>query len=659
MSQSCHDGGEKAPVPVSGKRVLLVGNPNVGKSVIFSHLTGKYVIVSNYPGTTVGISSGRGTFGVDCQVVDTPGVNSLVPRSEDERITRDILSEVGDKVVVQVADAKNLRRALLITSQLAEMELPCVLVLNMWDEAQQRGIRLNARRLSQILGIPVVPAVAVEKKGIAELKRKLKEAAKPSFRVKYDKEIEQAISRLEALLPALPLPRRAAALMLLSGDESFKKRVSLLLSQQEWRSIEEVIFQLQSRYARSLGYLITRRRLETAKALLTQVSSAGAQAAFSWSEALGRWSSHPLAGIPILFLVLFVFYKLVGQFAAGTLVDFMEEVVFGQYVNPWAASLFQLVPWTLLQELFVGKYGLITVGLTYAVAIILPIVLLFFLLFGIIEDGGYLPRLSIMANEFFKRIGLTGKAVLPMVLGLGCGTMAILTTRILDSRRDRIIATLLLALAIPCSAQLGVILAMLSGVSGQAVLLFLGILLLQLFLVGFLASKVIPGERSDFIQEIPPIRLPQLSNIFFKTLARVRWYFTEAVPLFLLGTFILFVLDKVGALAVLERGGAPVVRDWLGLPVEATSAFIMGFLRRDYGAAGLFALSQKGLLDTTQILVSLVTITLFVPCIAAFMVIMKERGWKVGLAVVGFIFPYALFMGGLLNLALRTLGVKL
>jgi ferrous iron transport protein B len=292
-------------------------------------------------------------------------------------------------------------------------------------------------------------------------------------------------------------------------------------------------------------------------------------------------------------------------------------------------------------------------ALTYSIAIVLPIVGTFFIAFGILEDSGYLPRLAIMVNRVFRVMGLSGKAVLPMVLGLGCDTMATLTARILETKKERIIVTLLLALGVPCSAQLGVILGMLAGVSARATAIWVGVVIGTIFLIGILAREIVPGESSDFILELPPIRLPQLSNVVLKTIARIEWYLREAVPLFILGTLVLFFFDKLGLLLWLEEIASPIVVGFLGLPVRATEAFLVGFLRRDYGAAGLFMLARAGELTPLQVVVSLVTITLFVPCIANFFIIIKERGWKTAIAIVSFIFPFAFLVGGLLNFFLH------
>ncbi|MDH4247080.1 MAG: ferrous iron transport protein B, partial [Deltaproteobacteria bacterium] len=312
--------------------------------------------------------------------------------------------------------------------------------------------------------------------------------------------------------------------------------------------------------------------------------------------------------------------------------------------------------------LLLGDYGLISMGLSYAFAIVLPIVGFFFIMFSVLEDSGYLPRLAVMLNRVFTLMGLNGKAVLPMILGLGCDTMATMTARILTTPKERVIVTLLLALGVPCSAQLGVILGMLAGLSTWALAWWLGTVMGVMLLVGALAARVLPGRSGDFVLEIPPLRLPQLLNLVIKTLARVEWYLKEVVPLFLMGTLLLWVLHRLEVLAALEQVTAPLVQNWLGLPAKATEAFLIGFLRRDYGAAGLYALFQGPLSSGNpsvaveiQVVVALVTITLFVPCVANLLMIIKERGWRTAVWMTGFIFPFAFFVGGVLNHLLRGL----
>jgi len=650
--------GDGFPEPIP--RILLVGNPNVGKSVIFSALTGKYVTVSNYPGTTVEVSRGNARLlGRRWQVVDTPGVNNLVPHSEDERVTRDLLMEEEGGRVIQVADAKNLRRALMITLELCEMGLPHMLVLNMEDEARNAGIRIDTKLLSEILGVPVVTTVATRKKGIDKVIQELDNMRPGIDSTRFSRDIEDAISTMEELLPQGPLRKRALAVMLLSGDESLSGWLNSRVAEEKVEKIGTICRNLQKAYGEPLAYVINRQRLARVDEIVEEVLEKEPPPPGKLSERLGDICMHPVWGLPILAMVLLALYFLVGYVGAGILVDLMEEEVFEKVIVPLAHYMVSWIPVELFRDALVGQYGMVSMGLTYAFAIVLPIVGTFFLAFGVLEDSGYMPRLAVLANRTFRVVGLSGKAVLPMLLGLGCDTMATLTARILDTRRERILVTLLLALGVPCSAQLGVILGMLGGLSHKAVLLWAGVVLGTMVFVGYGASKVLPGEEGAFVLEIPPMRVPQLKNILMKTLARVEWYLREAVPLFILATFILFLLDKLELLSLIQRLGRPVVVSWLGLPERATEAFLVGFLRRDYGAAGLYSLARDGLMDSHQILVSLVTITLFVPCVANLLLIAKERGWRTALVMLGVIFPVAFAVGGILAALLRHTGWRL
>ncbi len=641
------------------EKVILIGNPNVGKSVIFNYLTGKYVTVSNYPGTTVEVSIGTlVAHGKKLQVLDTPGVNSLIPMSEDEKVTRDILLKEPKSYLIQVMDTKNIRRGLLISLQLLEMGLPFLVLLNMWDEAKSRGIEIKTQTLSEILGTPILKTVATRKKGLEKIKENLTSHPLSSIPINYPEAVERGISQIIPFLPEVSLSRRSLALMLLSGDESLADWLHRNLSEEDILQIEKIRQETQAHFADPIGYLINQARLRKADELLPQVMGLRGEAPKSVASFLGNLSIHPFWGVPVLLLILWMTYEFVGVFGAQTSVKFLEETVFGKWLLPPLTRLFErFIPIPFFQELFIGPYGVITMALTYAIAIVLPIVGCFFLVFGLMEDSGYLPRLAVMTNQVFKKMGLNGKAVLPMVLGLGCDTMATMTTRILDTEKDRTIVTLLLALAVPCSAQLGIILGMFASLPALYFLAWIFMIAGILILVGYLASRVIPGESSDFILEIPPLRIPLLSNVVVKTLARMEWYLKEAVPLFILGTLILFGLHKTNLLALLEKAATPLVVHWLGLPAKVTEAFIIGFLRRDYGAAGLFVLAKGGQLDAHQILVSLVTITLFLPCIAQFFMMIKERGVRKALWISAAVIPIAFAMGGIVNFLLSIFGI--
>lgn len=627
---------------VSTGTAVLVGNPNVGKSVLFKNLTRRYVTVSNFPGTTVEIARAKANFdGRSIEIVDTPGINDLAPRSDDARVTRNLLDEHSDSTIVQVADAKNLRRALLLTLQLAELERPMVLVLNMLDELEERGGRIDARRLSETLGVPVAQTVAPRNQGTDQVIRALSQARVP--KIKPPPEPEQEYDRYRA-------------------------------------------------------------RLEQVNEILRDCYSVEEPTKASFPVRLGFWAMHPVRGLALLALVLFGVFWFVGLFGAGTLVDALEVGVFQQRLNPLAIRAVDAVlpfphqhtvetvtletglpvtPVTdvplvdfeqqalapgyelmtdqplgwfqeslrFVHDLLVGEFGTITMALSYAFAIVLPIVTTFFLVFSVLEDSGYFPRMAILLNRQFRIMGLNGKAVLPMILGLGCDTMATMTTRILETRKERIVTTMLLALAVPCSAQLGVLLAMMAQLSPAGALVWVLLVIGVIISVGWLTARLFNGDSSEFILEIPPMRRPQAGNVLAKTFTRLNWYLHEVIPIFVIGTAALFVLDRFAILDLISSAGTPLVTGWLGLPPEMASAFLIGFMRRDFGAVFILdaATGPDAVLSAHQILVSMVTITLFMPCIANFLMIAKEHGVRVALGMAAFIFPFAFFVGGSLN----------
>jgi ferrous iron transport protein B len=748
--------------PRLSKKAVLVGNPNVGKSVIFRLLTGSYVLVSNFPGTTVEVSRGRMQLaGTNYEVVDTPGVNSLVPQSEDERVACEILLREKPDVIIQVADAKNMRRTLLITSQLAEFGIPMVLVLNMIDEAEERGIEVDSKGLSDFFAIPVVETVAIYSRGRRQLLNAIQNAGQPPRNVLPEYDLG---SKITESVRGLSAPSLLSIEWLAEGDRELAGTIAASFGTksfaqlQEWRERARTaghgnpthdIAEIRNRLLDQSVARFKRKR----EGRFVEESSAGKKfwfwmlisglLLFLWNEiggflrtrtpfsvildAAGNWVDAALGagyfgagllrgillgekvhgrltsglvpetihfmlliapviiplgmllsrsrafvhefgimtrrastGIPILLGVLVLLYEFVGYTGAQTLVGLVEHVLFGQHLIPLIRNV---LPPGFVSELIAGRYGIVSMGLTYAIGIVMPVVGTFFIAFGLLEDSGYLPRLSILSDRLMRLMGLNGKAVLPMVLGFGCGTMATMSTRILSSKRERLIAILLLALGIPCSAQLGVMLGIAAGFSQKATLTVMGVVASQLLLVGFLASRLIRGRPSEFIFEIPPIRIPQFKNVALKTWYRVQWYLKEAVPLFLVGTLALFILDTVqiqgrSLLDWTQSGMAPLLSGLLHLPKEAAGIFLLGFLRRDYGAAGLYDLARKGLLTGQQVVVSMVVITLFVPCLASFLVIIKEQGWKRALAITGFIVPFAIGVGAVLSWVLRTFNIQ-
>jgi ferrous iron transport protein B len=641
------------------RTIAIVGNPNVGKSVLFNVLTGKYVTVSNYPGTTVEISKGKSMInGREYQVIDTPGMYSLLPITEEERVARSLLLEEKPEVILHVIDAKNIDRMLSFTIQLIEAGLPVILVLNMMDESDDLGIKIDARKLGKHLNIPVIPIVATSKLGLDVLKRRLEEHLKKNiYTVDYGEPIEGALEKISSILPDQGiLSTRILSLMLLQEDDEIMKMTAKKIGEDFFR-VKKIITTFKAHSRDSANYIITLKRQEKTREIIKEIVIYPTIEKRGLSESLSRITMNPWSGTIILFLILyFGLYKFVGGFGAGTIVDFLESSIFEKHINPWVTNAFlTIVPWKIFQDLFVGEYGILTLGIRYAVALILPIVGTFFLFFSIMEDSGYFPRMAMLIDRLFKRIGLNGRAVIPMVLGFGCATMATIVTRILETKRERVIATLLLALAIPCSAQLGVILGILAA-KPYALLTWVIFILAIFLLVGYLTAKLMPGVGPSFFMELPPLRLPKLSNVLVKTYTRMQWYFLEIVPLFILASVLIWLGNITGLFQLSLKGLEPIVQ-WMGLPPEASVAFLFGFFRRDYGAAGLYDLS--GQLTGNQMVVAAAALTLFLPCIAQFLVMKKERGLGSALGMSLFIFPFAFLMGFVLNQTLIILGINL
>jgi ferrous iron transport protein B len=583
---------------------------------------------------------------------------SLFPITEEERVARSILWDERPDVIVHVVDAKNLERMLSLTLQLVEANLPVILVLNIMDEAERLGIEIDIDDLKKELNIPVVGTVFTTGRGLDDLKNTVAEytyAEGPV--VEYEDKIENAIKRIEEqMMCDYTLSKRAMALFLLQGDSEVKEFVKEK-EKENFSKIESIVSNTTRRYSMPIRYMITMKRYSFSGKIVESVFSQRTETKVDLREKLSRAMMRPLTGIPILIFVLYVgMYQFVGNFGAQILVGFLEEDVFEGYINPYMNGALEThVPWVEVRDLIGGEFGIITLGLRYAIAIVFPIVGTFFLAFSIIEDTGYLPRLAMLIDRVFKKIGLNGRAVIPMVLGFGCDTMATIVTRTQETKRERVITTILLALAIPCSAQLGVIFGILSF-NAAALIIWGVVIFFTLIFIGYLASKILPGEKPSFYMEVPPLRMPKLSNVLAKTYARMKWYFLEILPIFILVSVLIWLGNITGVFQWIIGGLTPLVNA-IGLPDDAAQIFLFGFFRRDYGAAGL--LDMQDAFTGIQLVVAAVTLTLFIPCIAQFVVMIKERGIKTAVLIAAFIFPFAFFVGWLLNFILTASGVQL
>jgi len=609
---NCHGCSVQIDIPEGARRIVLVGNPNAGKSVFFNSLTGMYVDVSNYPGTTLEISSGR--YGKD-MVIDTPGVYGISSFNDEERVARDVI--LSADVIINVVNAVYLERDLFLTQQVIDTGIPLIVALNMVDEAEAQGVKIDYDQLGNLLGVPVIPTVAVRKQGLIELKENIFRARPGNS----DPDLQKQLDELSKITQS-----RSDALLILEGDSVVSEHYGL----KSMNLREEVYQKRRQRVNEIVSQVVAEENRKTAFA--------------TW---LSRMMIKPLTGLPLLFISLYVMYRVIGVFVAGTVVGFTEETIMLGYFEPFVRNVVgYLIPGSSVPgTILIGEFGLLTMTFTYVFGLLLPLVAGFYLILSLFEDSGYLPRIATLVDRVLTGIGLNGRAVIPLILGFGCVTMATITTRLLGSDRERRIAIFLLGLVIPCSAQLGVITGLLASVGPVYVALYVSVILAVLVTVGTSMNSLMSGKSSDLLIDLPPLRIPQLFNVLTKTGIKSWQFVKEAFPLFAIGAFLISVLQVSGVLTALQKILAPVTVGWLGLPAESATAFIMGIVRRDFGAAGLVDMT----LTPIQTVVALVTITMFVPCIASILVIFKERSKKEAVIMWLSTWVIAFLVGGIVS----------
>lgn len=609
-----HHAPHSDEAPIEGLRqVVLAGNPNVGKSVFFGHLTGIYVDVSNYPGTTVEISRGRME---NTEILDTPGIYGVSSFNDEERVARDII--LGAEVVLNIVDAMHLERDLFLTQQIIDMGKPVVVALNFMDEVGKAKLAIDVDLLADLLGVDVIPTTAVKQEGLHGVREALKRAR--SGRQDHDLH-----SRLHDMLSTVG--SQAEALLVLEGDAHVSERHGVTPVDQR----EDIYIQRRNRVNDVVRHVVRDTSGRT-----------------RFREIIGRACVNPLTGIPILALMLYAMYQVIGVWVAGDVVGITEEAIMQGHYEPWIRGL--LAPAFVEQnsaigQILIGEFGLLTMTVTYLAGLLLPLVVGFYLFLAFMEDSGYLPRLATLVDRLMTSLGLNGRAVIPIILGFGCVQLGTITTRLLGTRREKSIATALLNLSIPCSAQIGVIAGMLAAVGGGLVFLYVAVIFMVLAITGTILNRIMPGESSALLIDLPPMRLPRMDNVLRKTVTRSFFFMKEAYPWFFLGSFIVAVLEVTGGLDLWQRLLTPLTEGWLKIPSEAATAFVMGMVRRDFGAAGLTELVMSPL----QVVISLIVITLFVPCIASLMILFKERGSREAMTIWGGSWVVAFLVGGIIS----------
>ena len=571
--------------PLKIQKVLLMGNPNVGKSAVFSRLTGARVIISNYPGTTVEFMQGYMKI-KDARpiVIDVPGTYSLQPTSRAEKVAVEML-EQGD-LVVNIVDATNLERNLYLTLQLLQHHIPIIVALNMWDDTKHKGIDINVQRLEAILGVPVVPTCGLSGEGIKQL-------------------IEQ--------MPHARAPKKPPC-----------------TPEKCWDEIGLIISEVQKLTHRHHTFL----------------------------ERLEDLSIKPVWGLLLAALVIFLSFWTIRFLGEGLINHVLDPLFAGVWLplmHKLSAFLKSggLIHHILIGQLIDGKinfgisFGLLTTGLYVPLGMVLPYIFSFYLVLGLWE--GYLPRFAVMMDNLMHHIGLHGFAIVPMILGLGCNVPGALATRLLEERREKFIAATLMAIAVPCMAQIAMIVGLVGARGGQFLGIVFGTLFLVLVLKGVLLNKFLKGRSPEILVEIPPYRLPQVSAVIKKLSMRIFSFLREALPYVLVGILVVNILHALNLIDFLAGLFSPILQNIWGLPKEAMSALLVGFLRKDVAIGMLGPLN----LTTKQLVVGSTILAIYFPCVATFTVLLRELGVKDMMKSASLMIITAIVVGGLLNWLLQ------
>ncbi len=647
--------------------IALAGNPNVGKSSLFNHLTGASVETANYPGKTVALNFGTTHFdGKRIGVVDLPGTYALGAMSEDQWVARQAVLEDRPDAVVAIADATNLERNLYLILQYLDLGLPLVMAVNLIDEAQRAGIEIDVAKLAQDLSVPVVATVATRGKGVSELLSRVASLARGAA-VKlpeYDIEIEtatQALTRtINTCLEVTPyrLSPRALALLLLEEDTPLTNAVGEMPGGAEVLAhARQLSGQVETRVGEPLSLHITRARHTLAHALAQDAQIQHAQAE-PLSVKLWRWSIAPLSGIPMLAAILVALF--VFLFQAG---NFLSDL----FSNFWAA--FASPPIQGVITLVLGQTAIARIaqwgfdaGIEAMLEVGIPYVLTFYAALAILEDSGYMNSIAFLLDSLMKRLGLHGRAAIMLLAAAGCNVPAIMGTRVLTTRRERVIASTLVVLT-PCSARTAVIIggaALFAGWQYGAALFLLSIGLL--IAVGAGLNWVMPGHSDDLVMEMFPFRIPTLRAVVRKTWHRFKEYVVMAMPIVLVGSFVMGALYETGTIWLFGAPLAPVVEGWLGLPTVAGLTLIFAVLRKELALQFLvtLALVQYGtgadnllsFMTPNQLFVYALVNTIYIPCIATFAVLRKELGTRTALGIAAFTIALAVIVGGIAHYAL-------
>ncbi|MCL4309443.1 MAG: ferrous iron transport protein B [Actinomycetota bacterium] len=676
MQFSCHSAIHKLRGETD-LTIALAGNPNVGKSSIFNSLTGMGVDTANYPGKTVEINMAvTSQNGTRIGIIDLPGTYALGAVSEDQWVARQGVLDGNPDAVIMVVDATNLSRNLYMVLQFLELGYPLVIALNVLDLLRRQGRDIDIDRLSAHLGAPVIPTVANRGEGLDELvlaaERVARTRKKPEPpNLTFGRDVERVIGELTAAIAVsgveepYGLPHRAMALLLLENDPEF---VEIAASMQGWQRLLELAAKLRQRiseeHGQPSGSRVAGERHLLAAAIAEEVeSTSAAQPQQNLGERLWRYTTGPVSGVPILLAILAFIFVLM-YFAGNNLANVLSDIWEVYVVPPLQSGLFAMIGDNAVSRSLMW----IPQGFEAALTIGVPFVLVFYFVLAFLEDTGYLNSVAFLTDSVMHKFGLHGRAMIPIVAGAGCNVPAIIGTRVLTTRRERLLAGTLIAL-VPCSARTAVIFGAVAFYAGWQAALGLYLIVMVIWvLAGLGLNKIMPGESTGLVMEMFSFRRPHLKTMLKKTWFRFKAFVMMAAPIIAIGSLGLGALYQSGYLFDLVRPLSPVVETWMGLPPVAGLALVMGVLRKELALQLLVTLAiamgagagvehnLNLIMTNSQLFVFALVTAIYIPCAATVAVLGKELGWKGAAAISLFTVTLAVLAGGLVNQLFHVVG---
>ncbi len=652
---------KKGGTGTKGKKpgIAVIGNMNVGKTTLFAQMCGRETTSINIPGNTISIQAGR-IKGTDKDAFDTPGICSIFSHNEDERMSRDIMlpqkMDFDIQGVILLADAKNLKRAIAIALQYAEYGLPMLFDINMIDETASRGIEIDFDKLSEILGVDVCTTIAREGIGVQKVVSSLSNMRPANKLIKYPVWIEQYLEIVTKLLKSTEISPRAVGVLLLAGDSGIERYVEGKFGAGMLEQLKDLAEEYRKEEPLSCSIILTNLYNKKAEQIINEIQKVKPPTKNPFIVKFGDWCTQLSTGIPIALIILYITYLFIGSFGATYLVDTIGSSIFDGFLVPVTGKIVSPIPSAFIRDMFIDPdFGILPTGVFLALGLVLPVLFCFYIAFGMLEDSGYLPRLSILLDKLLKKMGLNGKGVIPLVMGFSCVTMAILTTRMLDTEKEKNIATFILLLGMPCAPLLAVMFIILGKMPLSATITVFGLIFIQILFAGFIANKILPGIQTPLLMEVPPMRLPKPIQIIKMSASKTYFFMKEAVPIFILAALCVFLFERMGGLAALERILEPIISGFMGLPLKSVQVFIKTLIRRESGATEIEHLSSS--YDNVQLVVNLLVMTFLSPCVNAIIVLFKERGGKAAVAIMGTVMVYAILVGSIVNHTCRVFGI--